>query len=332
MLKRGMVSARRKQSFALRFAGALGAMAALSNGPVSAQTQSTCKQEYVAKKAAAETGGQSQADYVKACLAEIKAAPTPAAQGAALGDDTTKTSDTDLAKKIQNPIGDLYSFPFQSNTNFGYGPHHGTQEILNIQPVIPIHVNEDWNVITRTILPVVWNPDLSPASVPAGTAPTTFSAFLSPRNPTNGWLWGVGPVVQIPTISSPTLGSNVWGGGPTGVLVYMNGPWVAGALVNNVWSFGRTKGPGGNSYNNFLTQPFVNYNFGEGWYATSSPAITANWEASGTKWTVPIGGGGGRVFKIGKLPINLSIAAYYNIVKPQFGSDWQLRTQVTLIF
>ena len=110
-----------------------------------------------------------------------------------------RQSASDLAKKLQNPIGDLYSFPFQGNTNFGVGPHSCTQEILNVQPVIPFHVSDDWNIITRTILPLVWNPDMSPLPSSAfGTAPTTFSAFLSPRNPTNGWLWGVGPVVQIP--------------------------------------------------------------------------------------------------------------------------------------
>jgi hypothetical protein len=323
-----------RQSFAaLRLACAFSAAVALFSGSASAQTQAACEQDYAVKKAAGATGGQSQASYLKDCLAGEKAVPVQAAKGVAPADDTGGQSATDLAKKLQNPIGDLYSFPFQSNTNLGFGPHKGTQDILNIQPVIPIHVNDDWNIITRTILPIVWNPDLSPLpSVPLGTGPTTFSAFLSPRNPTNGWLWGAGPVVQIPTISSATVGSNLWGGGPTGVLVYINGPWVAGALANNVWSFGGTKGPGGSSYNDFLTQPFVNYNFGDGWYMTSSPIITANWETPGTKWTVPIGGGAGRVIKIGKLPVNLSIAAYYNVVKPEFGSNWQLRTQVTLIF
>jgi hypothetical protein len=259
-------------------------------------------------------------------VAPVTGAATPA-------DDTAGQSNTDLAKKIQNPIGDLYSFPFQSNTNFGFGPHGGTQEILNIQPVIPIHITPDWNIITRTILPLVWTPDLSPApSVPFGTGPATFSAFLSPKNPTNGWLWGIGPVVQVPTISDASLGSSVWGGGPTAVLVYMHGPIVAGALANNVWSFGGTHGAGGNSYNDFLTEPFVNYNFGDGWYVGSSPIITANWQANGTKWTVPIGADAGRVIRIGKLPVNLLLGAYYNIVKPQYGADWQLRSQVTLIF
>ncbi len=265
--------------------------------------------------------------------------PVEATQAARTADvtagagDTAAESDTDIAKKIQNPIGDLYSFPFQNNANFGAGPHGGTQDILNIQPVIPIHLNDDWNIITRTILPVVWNPDLSPLpSAPVGTGPTDFSAFLSPHSPTNGWLWGLGPIVQIPTISGPGLGSNVWGGGPTAALVYTSGPWVVGGLVNNIWSLGGTKGPLGNAYNNFLTQPFINYNFGGGWYVSTSPIITASWETPGTKWTVPIGGGAGRVFRIGKLPINFSMAAYYNLVKPQFGADWQWRTQLTFIF
>lgn len=242
---------------------------------------------------------------------------------------------TALAKKLQNPIGDLYSFPFQNNTNFNTGPNKGTQDILNIQPVIPIHVNADWTVITRTILPLVWQPSYAPEhTVPFGTGPTTFSAFLAPANPTNGWLWGVGPIVQIPTISDKSLGSNVWGGGPTGVLVYMKGPWVAGVVANNVWSFGGTPGRGGTSYNTFLVQPFVNYNFGGGWYVYSSPIITANWLTAGDKaWTLPFGGGAGRVVKIGgKLPVNFQLGAYYNALRPEFGSTWQLRTQVTFIF
>ena len=265
--------------------------------------------------------------------ARAQQGPVEATQAAKQADGASADSASDIAKKIQNPIGDLYSFPFQNNANFGAGPHGGVQDVLNIQPVIPIHLTSDWNVITRTILPVVWTPDLSPRqSVPVGTAPTDFSAFLSPSKPSNGWLWGVGPIIQIPTISNASLGSSVWGGGPTAALVYTAGPWVVGGLVNNVWSLGGTKGPFGNAYNNFLTQPFVNYNFSGGWYVSSSPIITANWDTPGRKWTVPIGGGGGRVFLVGKLPLNLSLAAYYNIVKPQYGADWQLRTQLTLIF
>jgi hypothetical protein len=257
------------------------------------------------------------------------AEPSPPSD-AASADDTTA-----LAKKLQNPIGDLYSFPFQNNTNFNTGPHKGTQDILNIQPVIPIHINEDWNVITRTILPLIWQPSLQPAqTVPFGTGPTTFSAFLSPSKPINGWLWAVGPVFQIPTISDKSLGSNAWGAGPTAALVYMKGPWVTGTLANNVWSLGGTRGSGGTRYNMFLVQPFANYNFGEGWYAGTAPIITANWLTAGNKaWTLPVGGQIGRVVKIGgKLPVNFLLGAYYNALRAEFGSTWQLRTQVTLIF
>jgi hypothetical protein len=264
---------------------------------------------------------------------EIQANSLP--PGVANPGNESTASATDLAKKLQNPIGDLYSFPFQYNNNFNYGPHDGTQSILNIQPVVPIHINQNWNVITRTILPLVWQPSLEPAhTVPFGTGPTTFSAFLSPKNPTNGWLWGAGPVVQIPTISDKSLGSTVWGGGLTGVLVYMHGQWVVGTLANNVWSFGGTSGPGGTRYNTFLVQPFLNYNFGKGWYVGTSPIITANWLANGKDaWTLPIGANVGRVVKIsGKLPVNFLVGAYYNALRPEFGPTWQMRAQVTLIF
>lgn len=258
----------------------------------------------------------------------------------AQGTPAAQPSATDLAKKIQNPIGDLYSIPFQSNTNFNTGPNKGTQVTLNIQPVIPLHLNEDWNVITRTILPLVWSPSMQPGqSVPFGTGPTTFSAFLSPKQATDGWVWGVGPVLQLPTASNRALGSSVWGAGPTAVAVKLAGPWVAGTLVNNVWSMGGHDGPGGKApggtrYNTMTLQPFVNYNFGEGWYVTTSPIVTANWLTAGNKaWTVPVGGGGGRVIRIGgKLPLNLMLAAYWNAVRPEFGATWQLRAQATLIF
>jgi hypothetical protein len=250
--------------------------------------------------------------------------------------DATSANDASaLAKKLQNPIGDLYSFPFQNNTNFNTGPNKGTQDILNVQPVIPIHINEDWNIITRTILPFIWQPSLQPANtVPFGTGPTTFSAFLSPSKPVNGWLWAIGPVIQVPTASDASLGSNVWGAGPTAALVYMKGPWVTGALANNVWSLGGTRGLAGRRYNSFLVQPFANYNFGEGWYVGTAPVITANWLTAGNKaWTLPVGAQVGRVVKVGgKLPVNFLLGAYYNALRPEFGSTWQLRTQVTLIF
>jgi hypothetical protein len=280
----------------------------------------------------APSEAQQQPPSANAPTVKVTVPPdTPLGQPA---DGSASESATELAKKLQNPIGDLYNVPFQNNTNFNVGPHSGTQDILNIQPVIPIHVNQDWNVITRTILPLVWSPSFQPGqSVPFGTSPTTFSAFLSPRNPVDGWIWGVGPIVEIPTISNKTLGSNVWGAGPAFVIVKLAGPIVAGVLANNVFSFGGTQGPNGTRYGLFTINPFLNYNFGDGWFIGSVPIITANELSGGAKWTLPVGLQGGRLIKlVDKLPVNLLVGAYYNALRPEFGGTWQLRTQVALIF
>jgi hypothetical protein len=268
-----------------------------------------------------------------ACPAAAQPAP-PSAPPVRVALQPSTTDATELAQKLQNPIGDLVSVPFQNDINFNIGPHRGTQDILNIQPVIPFHLNDEWNVVTRTIVPLVWSPTLQPApSVPFGLGATSFSAFLSPRAPVNGWIWGVGPIAQIPTITSKTLGSNQWGAGPALVVVRMASPWVYGALVNNVFSFGGTPGGGGTSYSVMTLNPFVNYNFGGGWFVGTSPVVTASWETPGAKWTVPIGAQFGRLIKImGKLPVNMLLGAYYNVERPRYGATWQLRTQVALVF
>ena len=242
-------------------------------------------------------------------------------------------SEEELAKLAQNPVGNLISVPFQNNTNLNFGPDKGTQDILNIQPVIPISVSKDWNIITRTIVPVIWNPSLGP-DVPSkdGIGDTVFTAFLSPANPGH-LIWGVGPVVQVPTNSNSELGNKNWGLGPSFVVLHLEhgDPWVYGVLVNNIWSV--TSNKEGGAFNNGLIQPFVNYNFEEGFYLTSSPILTVDWKAdSGQQWTVPIGGGVGKIFHLGKLPVNTQISAYYNVVRPDFQANWQIRAQVQLMF
>jgi hypothetical protein len=239
----------------------------------------------------------------------------------------------ELAKLSQNPVGNLISVPIQENANLNYGPLKKTQNVLNIEPVVPIEVSPDWNIITRTIVPVVSQPALFEGdSRTNGVAPTDFSAFLSPADPKGGLIWGAGPIVQIPTTSNSKLGSYRWGLGPTFVMLHLDkgDPWVYGFLVNNVWSAGN--GAGG-SYNNFLLQPFVNYNFGGGLYVVSAPIVTANWKAPGSQqWTVPLGGGVGKVFHFGRLPVKLSLEAYYNAVRPNFGSNWQIQAQMQFMF
>jgi hypothetical protein len=239
----------------------------------------------------------------------------------------------ELAKLAQNPIGNLISLPFQNNTNLNFGPDKGTQNILNIQPVIPISVDKDWNVITRTIMPVIWMPSLGPDTpAKSGFGDIQLSAFLSPANPGH-WIWGVGAITQIPTNSSEEFGNKNWGLGPTFVVLHLDhgSPWVYGVLINNVWSL--TSDKQGGSYNDGLIQPFVNYNFPEGFYLTSAPILTVDWKAdSGQQWTVPLGGGVGKIFHLGKLPVNTQISAYYNVAKPDFGANWQIRAQVQLMF
>ncbi len=239
----------------------------------------------------------------------------------------------ELAKLAQNPVGNLISLPFQNNTNLHYGPERKTQNILNIQPVIPISVNDDWNIITRTILPVISMPSLYPGDDRTnGIGDTVFTAFLSPAKP-GSLIWGAGPVVQLPTNSNAELGNKNWGLGPSFVVLHLEhgDPWVYGVLANNIWSLSSDQQ--GGSYNNGLIQPFVNYNLEGGLYLTSSPILTVDWKADDdNKWTVPLGGGVGKIFHFGKLPVNTQISAYYNVITPDNGPDWQIRAQVQLMF
>lgn len=236
----------------------------------------------------------------------------------------------ELAKASQNPVADLISLPFQNNTNFNVGPNDKTQNILNIQPVAPFKLSADWNLITRTIVPVISQRGLVAGQDRTnGLGDISFTAFLSPAKPAT-LVWGAGPVFLLPTATDDVLGSDKWGIGPSVVLLTMPGRWVVGSLFSNVWSFA---GSGDQDVNLFTWQYFINYNLPDGWYLTSAPIITANWEAeSGNKWTVPFGGGVGKIFKIGKQPMNAQVQAFYNVEKPDNGPDWTLRLQLQFLF
>ena len=240
-------------------------------------------------------------------------------------------SNSDLAKQAQNPVANLISLPLQNNTNFSIGPDDETQNILNIQPVWPVSINDNWNLITRTILPVVSQPNILTGGEGRinGLGDTTFTGFFSPKD-SGRLIWGAGPVFLIPTATDDALGSDKWGAGASVVLLTMPGKWVVGSLFSNVWSFA---GSGDQDVNLFTWQYFINYNLPNKWYLTSAPIITANWEAdSDNTWTVPFGGGIGKIFNIGKQPMNGQISAYFNVEKPEFGPDWQLRVQLQFLF
>ena len=258
----------------------------------------------------------------------------------AIGDEAALTNDgaapasekseEELAKEAQNPVADVYSFPFQDNIGLNYGPNKQVQNVLNFQPVIPIHAGPV-NIIARTIVPLVSNPAVAAEQTgTTGLGDINFTAFISPAKP-GAIIWGVGPVVSFPTATSPLVGSqSTWGLGPSAVLLAMPGPWVIGLVTNIVWSIA------GDSGNSFLFQYFVNYNFGHGWYVTTSPIITAAWNLpslSNAQWTVPFGAGFGKLQKFGKVPLNFSAQAYWNAVHPENipSAPWTIRLQITLL-
>jgi hypothetical protein len=245
----------------------------------------------------------------------------------------------DLAKKSQNPIADLISLPLQNNTYFGIDPADKSANVLNIQPVVPVGLG-DWNVINRAILPVIYLPDLTsgldvlPAGVPSGSkfglGDLNYTAFFSPKQ-SGHFTWGIGPSINIPTATDRALGTEKWSLGPSAVALVTPGPWVVGLLARQLWSFAGDDDR--KDVSQALFQPFINYNMEHGWALVTAPIITANWETdSDNRWTVPVGGGVSKLFKIGPQPVSASAQAYYNVERPDFGPDWQLRIALTFLF
>ena len=248
-------------------------------------------------------------------------------------EEAKKHDVTDLAKKTQNPLADMISVPFQYNTFFETGPKGKTQNTLIIQPIIPFKLNEEWNFIARPIIPLAGMPPLTDAqNRNHGLGNIQFEGWFTPKTKVFGdWTIGIGPYLEFPTNSGPDgrFGSDNWSAGPTLLLMQDKGPWVFGGLLSHLWSY-----HGNDPEVNMTTfQPFVNYNLKDGWYLHSDPIITANWSADSSQmWTIPIGGGIGRVVKMGKTPVNLRLAAYHNLQSPRSGSDWQLQFQIQFMF
>ncbi len=257
---------------------------------------------------------------------------------------SAEMSQEEIAKASQNPLTAMYSLPIQNNTYFNMGPDDKTKNIANFQPVLPFDLNDDWTVVTRTIIPITSNPNL-PGLTPnphddyertSGLGDTTFTAFFTPKaTGESGWIWGVGPTLYLPTATDDDLGTKKWGAGASAVALKMDDKWVYGALVSNVWSFaGSGQDEGIERVNAMTLQPFINYNLDGGWFLASVPIITANWETDNDhRWTVPMGLGIGKAMKLGKIPLTAQLHAYYNVVTPDdFGEEWQMRFQVQLLF
>ncbi|WP_260691828.1 transporter [Rhizobium leguminosarum] len=240
-------------------------------------------------------------------------------------------ADSDLAKKLSNPVASLISVPFQLNYDHGFGPEHGDRETLNIQPVIPFSLNEDWNVISRTIIPVIWQHDVAgPSGNQFGFGDITQSFFFSPKEPTaGGIIWGAGPVFLLPTGTDDLIGSGKLGLGPTVVVLKQDGPWTVGALANHIWS---VAGDGGRpDISSTFLQPFVSYTTSDAWTFTLNTESTYDWKAD--QWSVPINVQVSKVVKFGSQPVSLTAGARYWATAPENGPDgWGLRVAMTFLF
>ena len=257
--------------------------------------------------------------------------------------------DKELAKQSQNPVGALISVPFENNLDFDVGPSGERMLVTNFKPVIPMAVTEDLNLINRIVAPVIYmegqdvptppgsgidlpfgGPVFPPDDDEFGLGNIQYQAFFSPSKP-GKVIWGLGPVLELPTNTDDVLGTDTWSAGPALVVLSMPGNWVVGALAQNLWDF--SKDGDEDDINKFLFQPIINYNLDDGWYLSATTTITANWEAdSGEEWTVPVGGGGGRLVRFGKQPVDFKLMGYWNAEKPQFGADYSVQFTVKFLF
>jgi hypothetical protein len=237
-----------------------------------------------------------------------------------------------LAQQLSNPVAALISVPLQLNYSQGIGPvEDGSQWLLNIQPVIPISISEKWNLISRTILPVISQSDLFPgAGSQFGIGDTLQSAFFSPKAPTSsGLIWGVGPVLLLPTGSDSLLTGGKWGAGPTAVVLKQNGPWTVGGLGNHIWSFAGSSNR--NDINNTFLQPFVSYATPKAVTFSVNTESTYNWETR--QWTVPLNFAVTKVTRIGKQLVSYGGGVGYFVESPDNGAQgWRFRGVFTLLY
>lgn len=237
-----------------------------------------------------------------------------------------------LAQQLSNPVAALISVPFQLNYDQDIGPEDdGDRWLLNVQPVVPITLNEDWNLISRTILPLVSQSDIYPgAGSQSGLGDVVQSVFFSPKEPTaGGWIWGAGPVLLLPTGSDDLLTADQWAAGPTAVVLKQQGPWTFGALANHLWSFAGSDRRA--DVDATFLQPFLSYTTPTAWSYTLNTESTYDWE--GEQWSVPINVIVAKVTKVGGQLISVGGGVRYWADSPESGPEgFGLRLAVTLLF
>jgi len=237
-----------------------------------------------------------------------------------------------LARQLANPVAALISVPLQLNYNSDIGPaDDGEQWVFNIQPVIPFSLDDDWNLISRTILPVAYQNDVFPgAGSQTGLSDTVQSLFFSPKAPTaGGWIWGAGPVFLLPTGSDDLLTTDKWGVGPTGVALRQQGQWTVGMLANHIWSFaGESRR---DDVNATFLQPFMSFTTPTAWTYTLQTESTYDWENS--EWQIPLRVSVSKVTRFGTQLLSMGGGVNYWVESADRGPEgWGFRFVVTLLF
>lgn len=264
-------------------------------------------------------------------LGAFAASPALAQTNTPVG--TAQTSDdqmSELAKKLNNPAASLISVPLQNNFDFGGGPNDaGFQYKLNIQPVIPFALNDDWKILSRTIVPYIYQEDRIGTSSQSGLGDSTVTLWLSPEHEQPGApTWGLGPIVQLPTATDDLLGTEKWGIGPSALLLRQSHGWTVGFLANHLWSFAGESSR--QDVSATFIQPFINFTTKSHTTFGLNTETTYDWEAE--EWTVPLNLFVTQLVKIGKLPVNFQLGGRYYADKPSGGPDWGLRFSVTFVF
>jgi len=235
----------------------------------------------------------------------------------------------ELAKQLQNPVASLISIPFQNNFDFNLGPNgDGFKYTLNFQPVIPLSLSKDYNLIIRTILPIISQDDVIPGTSQSGLGDIVQSFFFSPKKPVSGLILGFGPVMLYPSATNSLLGSEQWGAGPTGLVLKQTGGWTYGLLFNHIWSY--TGDAGRNYVDSTFLQPFISYTTKTHTTFGLNTESTYDWHNS--QWTVPINLSVSQLIKVGKLPVSFALGFKYYAEAPTNGPDWGVRFVVTPLF
>ena len=238
----------------------------------------------------------------------------------------------DLAKAYHNPLGSLRALPMQLDLDFNVGRSEKTSASYTFQPIFPIKLNDDWTLVSYTILPVVSMPEMMRGEDrDNGLGDLQLFGYFTPAEVPEGKLiWGIGPKAVIPTATDDDLGQDKWSLGPALALGFQTDKWTVFGLFDNVWSIG---GTGDENVNEFNLQYYITDQYPSGWFAISNLIIEADWEASSEdRWTVPIGGGFGKLFNIGDQSVALYGQLSYNVVSPRDGSDWAFTLGFELIF